>query len=166
MVQCKTKGATLAADLISIKIDASVTPCTGTADVCTYQTTSTIPSVYSISKIDDYNVKMTGVLMTSFPDHDPVLVFANITADTVSIVNATYATATFTNGVPLTTAALKPVLYFNHPQTNATHWSSVVAAATLNNLVSATAISAPTECSFAGGCMIQVNQPGLLTIIN
>ena len=69
--------------------------------------------------------------------------------------------ATFNNGVPISQVALKPIVYFMSASSNITHWAQVSASLTTNMTV--TSIDSSVSCSFAGGCLVSISQPGLLS---
>ena len=72
-------------------------------------------------------------------------------------------TATFVNGVPVSTKARAPIVTFYNATTNTTHKVVQASSVTLINTVTANSIGAPVQCSYAGGCLISVAQPGLLS---
>ena len=85
--------------------------------------------------------------------------FGGVAADSVAITSPTEAVATFLNGIPLVTVAQLPSLSFVSQTSQAIHWASV--STTITNTLSANSIAQSASCSFAGGCLIKVNQPGL-----
>lgn len=84
-------------------------------------------------------------------------------ADSVTINSDTSLTAVFNNGIPKAITAQLPTVYFSSTSPNVTHWASVSPSATITNAFVSNSLVAPVSCSFAGGCNIQINEPGLLT---
>lgn len=121
-----------------------------------------MPVVSSIAQQDAYTLVFTGVgfSFTGFPAQ---VRYINIKADSVTVDSDTQVTAVFTNGIPLSQSAKAPVLFFKDSASAASHWAA--STATITNPVTASALNSQVQCSFAGGCLIQVNQPGLLTNI-
>ena len=80
-----------------------------------------------------------------------------IEASTVVVDSATQVTATWTNGVPVLSAATKPVLSFKTSdvsQGSLTHFAIV--SETVTNELTITSNSDSLQCSFAGGCLFKI----------
>ncbi len=84
-------------------------------------------------------------------------------ADTMVIDSDTSASATFTNGVPLTSLAINGYLYFISSDMGVQQWATNSVGATLSNPLSATALDSDVTCSFEGGCLVAITQGGLMT---
>ena len=121
-----------------------------------------MPVVSSIAQQDAYTLVFTGVGF-SFPGFPAQVSYINIMADTVTVDSDTQVTGVFTNGIPLSQSGKAPVLFFKDSASAASHWAASIA--TITNPVTVSALNSQVQCSFAGGCLIQVNQPGLLTNI-
>lgn len=158
-----------------MSVNGSNYTCLGINGECDYQTSSSMPVVSSIAQQDAYTLVFTGVgfSFTGFPAQ---VRYINIKADSVTVDSDTQVTAVFTNGIPLSQSAKAPVLFFKDSASAASHWAASSAKYeirhhshqmrfTITNPVTASALNSQVQCSFAGGCLIQVNQPGLLTNI-
>lgn len=167
-LKCLTKENLAVADgPLSLKVGTTVYSCTGsTANSCNYQTSSTLVTVSAISKTSDTTISITGAGFSAYTaSSSPFFKFASIKADSVSVASDTSATATFTNGVPLTSGitGVKGQLYFQENSTPKQQWAYFESTATLINTVSVTSIDSAVTCSFAGGCAVSISQPGLLS---
>lgn len=60
VLQCKTKAGTLPLDLVSVSQNGVTFACQGTSDECSLQTSSTMPTLTSVSKVDSYTMQLTG----------------------------------------------------------------------------------------------------------
>jgi hypothetical protein len=167
-LRCLTKeGLTVTDGPLSLKVGSSVYACTGaSANSCNYQTSSTLVTVSAISKSSDTTIDITGTGFSAYSaSSSPFFRFAGIKADSVSVASDTSATATFTNGIPLTSGAtgVKAQLYFQENSTPKQQWANFASTATLINTPSVTSIDSAVTCSFAGGCSVSISQAGLLT---
>lgn len=74
-----------------------------------------MPKVTAVAMTTSYVITLTGTGFSFLSaDFLPVVIFANVSADVVTIVSDTSITAQFNLGIPVTTStALKPVLLFN-----------------------------------------------------
>jgi len=123
-------------------------------------------TVSAIAKASDTTITITGAGFSAYTgSSSPLFRFASIKADSVSVASDTSATATFNNGIPLTsgTAGVKGQLYFQENASPKQQWAYFDAAATLMNTASVTSIDSAVTCSFAGGCSVSISQPGLIT---
>lgn len=118
-----------------------------------------MPSVSNVAMTDSNTLTFTGTnFLTS--GYDGKVIFAGVKADSVIVASDTSATALFNMGIPLTTVAQAPQLMFESRTSSVVHWASP--STTISNTLTATSIASAVTCSFAGGCKLTVNQPGLL----
>ena len=167
-LRCLTKeGMAIVDGPLSLRVGTSTYTCTGVAaNSCNYQTSSTLVTVSAISKTSDTIISITGSGFSAYSgSSSPFFKFASIKADSVSVASDTSATATFNNGIPLTsgTVGVKGQLYFQENASPKQQWAYFDSTATLINTPSVTAIDSAVTCSFAGGCSVSISQAGLLT---
>jgi len=86
--------------------------------------------------------------------------YNNIQADTVSIESDSLIYATFDFGVPISENEIYPLLQFALDDSSVVHTAYNVNE-TLSNPVVITSSSSGLECSFAGGCLLEITSDGL-----
>jgi hypothetical protein len=134
---------------------------------CTYEqlTATASPATASVASTET-TIVLTG---SNYPTsaHTVSASFVGITADSVVVDSANQATATWTNGVPLSTAAEAPELSFEDDSNGVIYQSVADPAAVLDNQIAVTASSATggISCSFAGGCDLEITALGLTQMI-
>ena len=90
-----------------------------------------------------------------------------VEADTVVVDSNTQVTATWNDGVPLTSSAASPILRLKDSSnvvTTAICTTSTGGHVTLTNAPVIPTTSAQT-CSFAGGCLLDISSPGLTQML-
>ena len=95
-------------------------------------------------------------------------IFYGIASTSAIITDASTVTATWALGVPVTTkptASISPVLKFTETATGFVYFATIDAAAAMANSVAITSMTPGVTCSFAGGCLYEVNAPGLASTI-
>lgn len=144
-----------------------------------------MPLVSAAAIADASTIEFTG---TDFftAGYTPVVSFGGVAADTVVVDSAIKVTATYSKGVPVVSAATTPILSFKKSQTISTTdiASSTVSnrrrlatsstqelehiatnTVTLTNALDITGSSNGLSCSFAGGCLLEINAKGLSTLL-
>jgi len=99
--------------------------------------------------------------------------FNGIQADELTVVDATKAVAKWNKGVPVTTSAKVPELWFVKKEGRRMLASSTDSplehyapnTLTLENELKITGSTSGLTCSFAGGCNYEVNAKGLSTLL-
>lgn len=89
--------------------------------------------------------------------------YSGVEADVVTIDSATQATAVWTLGLPPTGADEIPQLWFNETSSDVLHYASQ--SGTLAKTLSITSSTSGLQCSFAGGCLLEVFAEGLSTLL-
>ena len=59
--------------------------------------------------------------------YTPSITFVGVPADSVTVNSASSITAVWLNGVPVSSTATSPILYFTSTSSVITHWASSVA---------------------------------------
>ncbi|TNV88211.1 hypothetical protein FGO68_gene8985 [Halteria grandinella] len=158
--QCKTKQMTIGATSFKLKVGSTSYSCSGSNGECNYETQTTFPSISTATATDSYSIQFTGTGFTTLSGFEALVSFLNIEADSVIVNSDTDLVATFTNGIPIGNGVV-PQLSFSEASSNITHWA--LNSATVTNTVSSTIqIESSVQCSFAGGCSLKINQPGLI----
>ena len=85
--------------------------------------------------------------------------YLGVQADSVTVTSSSAAYATFALGVPATTTAITPTLFFTNSATKEAHWAAYVP--TLTNTYIASNTASTVSCSFGGGCLLWVSGHGL-----
>jgi len=138
------------------------------ASSCTYEqlAASASPSTTSVSSTETTIVFSGANFQTSA--HTVRASLAGIAADSVVVDSTGQVTATWANGVPLSGEAAAPELFFEDDSTGVILQSVEDAAAVLTNAISVTASSSSSgmECSFAGGCDLEISALGLTQMIS
>ncbi|TNV88229.1 hypothetical protein FGO68_gene13028 [Halteria grandinella] len=164
MIMCRTKAASIADNALMVWIGTTQYLCEGGAGACNYKTDSAIYSITGVSKASTTTIVYTGTGFTStMVAFDKTGSYAGIQADLTTVDSDTQITATFTNGVPLSQVAISPQLNLTFESTMEAHMA--VITTTLANPITAIAVDAAVDCSFAGGCFMSISQPGLLTTL-
>lgn len=94
--------------------------------------------------------------------------YAGVVADTVTVDSATQVTATWSMGMPPLGLAYVPSLWFNSTSDDTIHYTYYDSSdSTLLVTKTLGAATGPTglECSFAGGCTLEVTAEGLSSIL-
>lgn len=95
-------------------------------------------------------------------DYIGSVTYQGITANNVTIDSETKVTALYTKGVPISATAVAPRLTFTSTASNSIQHTAS-GTATIANTFTATEISSSIDCSFAGGCLLSIDAPGLAT---
>ena len=105
---------------------------------------------------------------SNFPTsgHNTKALFSGVQADSVTVSSPTTAVATWNLGVPITSAATVPELRFE----NQTNLGTALIAdpnnfSVTNSLTISLSNAATLNCSFAGGCNLQIQANGLSTVL-
>lgn len=162
VLRCKTKAASVASTSLKVKLGTTSSACVGTSGECDYETSSVnFPEVSAIALTDAHTLSFTGTgLQLLQADYTAGVTFSGIKADSVTLDSDTSATAVFTQGIPIG-SGVKPKLYFANAATGITHWA-VSTATVSNTLTPSLSLDSSLDCSFAGGCLLKVTQPGLV----
>lgn len=171
---CMTKAEEiLSTDTLKLKTSSGNYDCANTlvAADCGYeQTTAASPAVTGATVASSSTITITG---TGFDTAlDAVVVFKGVESDSAVITDATSITATFTAGVPVTSAASTISVSFVPKPAGGRRMLSladsnsqlVAAQATpveIENTLSVTASTTGLSCSFQGGCPYEVTAAGL-----
>lgn len=159
VITCRTKAMTIDSVSLRVKYGADFYSCEGTSGECDFLTDSTFPTVSTITKQDEHTLIFEGSgLQLLQNDFTAYATFNGIKSDTVTLDSDIQATATFVQGIPIG-SAVKARLYFKNA--DLIHWADSTATVT-NALATGLAIDSDIECSFQGGCLLKVNQPGLV----
>ena len=99
---------------------------------------------------------MTG---TNFPtsSYTASVIYKGVESNSATIDSATGITATFTQGVPVSSTAVTPIIRFTPTSrrmlsTTTANYLEASNAVTVANAVAVTASTTGLECSFQGGC--------------
>ena len=115
-LQCLTKEKIAVADgPLSLKVGTTIYACSGVNSECNYQTSASFITVTDLRMSADLKtVTIVGTNLSAYAaDFTGKFRFAGLMADSVTVNSDTEAVATFTNGIPLTTAtAQRGYLYF------------------------------------------------------
>jgi len=123
------------------------------------------PTISAISVTDASTVSVTG---TGFPTsgYTCSIIFKGVESSSATISSATAITATFSKGVPLSSAAADPIIRFTPSSrrmlgAGANFLEAAIGAVKLTNAVSVTASTTGLQCSYQGGCSYEVTANGL-----
>ncbi|MCP4566435.1 MAG: hypothetical protein GY841_02510, partial [FCB group bacterium] len=174
---CMTKAEEItASDVLSLKTSAGTYACanTLTAADCGYeQTTAASPAVTGAVKASSSTITITG---TSFDVAlDAVVVYQGVESDSATIDSDTTITATYTKGVPVSSAP-QPISVSFIPKPSAGRRLSLAdsnsqlvaaqaSAVTMENSLSVTSSTTALTCSFQGGCPYTVTSAGLFATL-
>jgi hypothetical protein len=90
--------------------------------------------------------------------------YSGIDADTVTVVSANEVKAVWNLGVPVQAADTKPLLSFKK-DADTILFASHSETAILKNALSLTGSSTGLTCSFAGGCLYELQAAGLSSLL-
>ena len=88
-------------------------------------------------------------------------IFFGVASNFAIITDANEVTATWDQGVPVTSVAHAPLLKFTETATGNIFYAKVDPTATLTNALNVFSTSSGLSCSFGGGCIFMVDAPGL-----
>ena len=174
---CMTKAEEItASDVLSLKTSAGTYACanTLTAANCGYeQTTAASPAVTGAAKASSTTITITG---TSFDVAlDAVVVYQGVESDSATIDSDTTITATYTKGVPVSSAPQAiSVSFIPKPaggrrlslaDSNSQLVAAQAIAVTMENALSVTSSTSALTCSFQGGCPYTVTSAGLFATL-
>lgn len=89
--------------------------------------------------------------------------YGGTVADSVTIDSATQVTAIWNYGLPPLGTDVVPTLRFDETGTDVQHYANISASIQKTLLIGSA--TSGLSCSFAGGCNIEVQAPGLSTIL-
>ena len=139
-----------------------------TPNLCNYQATTT--SMPEISSVDfaASPVTITGTDLNTLSSGYNVKFFLNGVEGTVSSLTATSADVTFSSGLPYG-KDMVPSLRYESTTDNSAIYAKVDATTVkhTNDITSSTITgpASPLSCSYAGGCLLELNAPNLLTTL-
>ncbi|CDW80878.1 ipt tig domain containing protein [Stylonychia lemnae] len=160
---CQTKLISISAQDLQVKVNNLTYSCTIPSQ-CVYETSESMPSISSISLVTG-STQMV-ILGTNFLTigYLATVKFQGLEADLVTIDSDSQVSATWNHGVPLSANPVAPILVFSSLiSSSIKHTAS--GTATISNTFSQTSINQNVDCSFAGGCLLQINQPGLASTL-
>jgi hypothetical protein len=140
------------------------------ASQCVYEQQSSSANMPAFTAIDN-SVSNTVVFTgTNFftSGYNAHVEYGGAEADTVTIDSATQVTATWTYGMPPVGESLIPALWFNSTSSETIHIAyHDTSDRTLNITKTLGSATGPTglQCSFAGGCLLEVTAEGLSSIL-
>jgi hypothetical protein len=144
----------IADQALKVQMGTDISECVGTFGECNYQTSSSMPVVTSVIKSDSNTLEFSGSGF-NIDSFTAKVSLANVIADEVTIESDTLVKAIFRYGVPVTSGAVVPSLSFFDSRNEAIiDWAQIPTSVAVTNALTATSISAPIDCSFAGGCLV------------
>jgi hypothetical protein len=174
VVECLTSSTEVAAasaiSLFSYP-QSAFAACEGTdSSLCVYEqlSSSALPAVTAVDNSVSNTIVFAG---TGFFTSDYVAnaSYGGANADTVTVDSATQVTATWTYGMPPLGEALIPKLWFNSTTSDTIHIAyhdTSDSALKVTKTLGAASAPASFECSFAGGCQLEVTAEGLSSILS
>jgi hypothetical protein len=161
VVKCVTKAITITSGtIISVKINSTITSCSNSdTSKCAYSTSTSMPIVSS-AVISTDTITFTGTnFMTS--GYTIVGSYNGVASTTGTVTSSTSASVTFAKGVPVSSTALIPTLFFADTTSSVNgHYASITQTLT-NSLALTATTSSSLSCSFAGGCLLGMSVNGL-----
>jgi len=168
---CMTKpGEMVKSDKLKIKTSKASYACANSdATKCDYeQLTATSPTMTAITVASSTTLAVVG---TNFPTsgYTCSVIFKGVTSTSATISSATGVTATFAQGVPVTTAEATAIIRFTPTSRRMLSGTeNFIEASTTVKLANAASVTASTsglECSFQGGCKYTVTANGLTSTL-
>lgn len=161
IVSCLTVTGDYGFNVLSLEVSGTTYDCANSVG-CEYgQTAGVMPEVTGANINGDTEIVFSGTnFLTSFSGFAS---FAGVSADSVTIDSATQATATWDLGVPIGDEA--PVLQFVlEDATWESHYADM-GTANVFQALDVTSSSSSLECSFNGGCYLEINAVGLASTL-
>mmetsp|Transcript_20906 Transcript_20906/g.32383 ORF Transcript_20906/g.32383 Transcript_20906/m.32383 type:complete len:339 (+) Transcript_20906:3983-4999(+) len=167
VLKCRTiAGLQIPANsVISFVDESSSYECANSqTSMCEYSQTASaaMPTVSAASITSSTILVLTGTAFLFDRSFTPKVSIGGVPASTVVIDSDTSLSTTWDLGVPVLAEATTPVVEFENSE-GIIH--EAVVTASLNNPITIVSKSTDLECSFAGGCIIEIEAAGLSAVV-
>ena len=162
MLECMTKAQTLSSTTVKLMVDNVAYTCNGELS-CTIETFPSGQPAYSSPILaSGTTIKLTGSnLLTIAGAFDCMCSYGGIDADSCSVDGNGDALCVFDLGVPSLSGPAAPVLMINTDNAGIMACHTVTGTDQLDNTFVAPGGLVDVDCSFAGGCIIEIPAVGL-----
>jgi len=166
-LRCLTKKLTMIDSELSVQTSSNVVGCGNPdASLChfTQIDTNRFPVVLTAKITSDYEMEIHGLNLDFDPSFNPMIAFAGVNASSLVVSSRSLMKAKWTNGVPPSSSSTPPSVYF-FDSTGVVH-HAFNQAQVKRPLETVSSSEAGQECSFAGGCLLEVKAKGAADLFN